>query len=143
MRRCSLGSLGGGGGYALSSLSSLMMSWMLIGTGMLIILTKWLDCMSTARAIGHPGQERNPIARELMRRYGVRATIWSVFGLTTLIVVTYLILLWRVPDMPLGRGGFLVVGTVLWITQGAVAHTNWTGRSNMLTRWLWRMFGSR
>jgi hypothetical protein len=52
----------------------------------LIIISKFLDCYTTTSQIISVTQERNPLARKVMKRFGIHTTIWGIFGLTIVIV---------------------------------------------------------
>lgn len=103
------------------------------------VATKYLDCHSTARLIerhgGHEG-ERNPIAKRLMDRFGSSPVLWGIFWLEVFVLAgSSLQWLWvrSWPVVPyLGVVGVWALG----LTQGAVAHTNYTGRLNVFTRGL-------
>ena len=105
----------------------------LLVTAFALIVTKALDGLSTLRAVHDPDAETNPLARPLMRRCGVRATAALVFGLAVLIVAAALGLVW-LSGSRLFAWVFVVVGLGVALVQLAVAHTNWTGRWNPITR---------
>ena len=98
----------------------------------LLAVTKLLDVVSTLQRIDYPRAERNAIARYMMIRLGTRSAAWLVFVLVLIII--------GVASVAAMRGGttmqalFIIVGVSISIVQGAVAHCNWTGRDNFITR---------
>lgn len=98
----------------------------------LLVATKLCDVASTAQRIGHSSAETNPIARRMMMRVGTIRTIWIVFVLALIIV--------GVAGAAAVAGGnvmkslFIVVGVSISIIQGAVAHCNWSGHDNAITK---------
>ena len=98
----------------------------------LLVATKLLDVVSTLLRIGYPRAERNAIARYMMIRLGTGSAAWLVFVLALIII--------GVAFVAAMRGGmtmqalFIIVGVPISIVQGAVAHCNWTGRDNFITR---------
>lgn len=57
---------------------------MLYITAILIIVSKYLDCWTTVHRIKSTSDEQNPIARRLMKKYGIAKVIWGIFILTLL-----------------------------------------------------------
>ena len=102
-------------------------------TALAILLTKLMDCISTLRAVPHPDAEINPLARRVMRRIGVRATVAMAFALTVVIVAVAASLVLLCPG-PIYAWLFVGGGLLVSVVQSAVAHTNWTGRWNVFTR---------
>jgi len=98
----------------------------------LLVVTKLCDVASTAQRIGHSGAETNPIARRMMIRVGTGRAIWIVFILALIII--------GIAGGAAVAGGnlmkslFIVVGLAISIIQGAVAHCNWSGHENAITR---------
>lgn len=45
---------------------------LVIMTAVALVMTKWLDCISTSRRISHIGQEQNGLARNLMQKIGMK-----------------------------------------------------------------------
>lgn len=119
------------------------MDIMVFAVALLLILTKALDALSTARRIRHIGQEANPLARWLMERIGVRPAIWLVFLLACGIVVLSVILLYLWFEGTWYKWVFIVAGSLISFVQAAVAESNHKGRTNAVSRWLLRWIGSR
>jgi hypothetical protein len=102
----------------------------------LIIISKFLDCYTTSSQITSVTQERNPLARNIMRRLGVHTTIWGIFGLTIIIVGFSIWLLFSFYDTTFYKALFIGIGLFVALTQFAVAYTNKTKRLNKFTRFL-------
>lgn len=102
----------------------------------LIIASKFLDCYTTSTQITTVAEERNPLARKAMKQFGVKTTIWIIFGLTILIVGVSIWLLFSFYDATFYKVIFIAIGLFVALTQFAVAHTNKTKRLNMFTRFL-------
>ena len=98
----------------------------------LLVVTKFCDVASTAQRIDHPGAETNPLARRMMMRVGTTRAIWIVFVLAMIII--------GVAGGAAVAGGnlmkflFIIVGVAISIIQGAVAHCNWSGHENAITK---------
>jgi len=98
----------------------------------LLVVTKLLDVLSTAQKIGYPLDETNPIARRMMRHAGTGRTIWLFFFLALAIISTAG---WTaIAGGIIIQASFMALGLIISIVQGAVAHCNWTGQSNLITR---------
>ncbi len=98
----------------------------------LLIITKLMDVLSTIIRIEHPQIETNPLARKMMTKIGIKTTAWIVFGIVVLVVL----LMGRIASEgeDFFQIFFLVFGLVLSVIQFAVAHNNWTRRTNFITR---------
>src|SRR5690554_2269466 len=94
----------------------------------LIILSKYLDCYTTSFQITSLSQERNPLARRMMKIFGVHATIWGIFILSIIIVTISVWLLFAYYDTTIYKTLFIIIGLLVSIAQFAVAHTNKTKR---------------
>lgn len=100
----------------------------------LIIISKFLDCYTTTSQITSVTQERNPLARKVMKRFGIHTTIWVIFGFTIIIVGISIWLLFSFYDSIFYKVIYIALGLVVALTQFAVAHTNKTKRLNIFTR---------
>lgn len=80
--------------------------------------------------------ERNQMARVLMLKYGKETVIWSVFGLTIIIVLLSFWWVWKIQTEWYWQWTYIVLGLFISYAQYAVAHTNYTGKVNLFTRWL-------
>ncbi len=98
----------------------------------LLIITKLMDVLSTIIRTEHPQIETNPLARKMMTKIGIKTTAWIVFGIVVLVVL----LMGRIAleGEDFFQIFFLVFGLVLSVIQFAVAHNNWTRRTNFITR---------
>lgn len=108
---------------------------LLVGlTSLVLVLTKLLDAVTTYIRMSAVIQETNPLARGLMSQFGVRTTIW----LTTLLAIGII----SVSAGVAYRGSFwtqilfFIAGVLISIIQAAVAHSNWYGVDNFITRQL-------
>lgn len=115
----------------------------------LLLATKLLDVVSTLKRIRNVDDETNPLAHSLMRRFGVRGGVAVVMGVYLAIcALSYVLLLvplakWReLVEMGEASGYYffayhVTMGMSLLLVslvQAAVAHHNWSGRSNRITR---------
>ena len=97
-----------------------------------LILTKVYDVASTLRRIAHPHEETNPIARHIMIRVGTKKGVWITFLLALVII--------GLASVAALKGGkimqvlFIFAGLAISIIQGSVAHCNYTGKDNVITR---------
>jgi hypothetical protein len=91
-----------------------------------------MDVLSTIIRTEHPQIETNPLARKMMTKIGIKTTAWIVFGIVVLVVL----LMGRIAleGEDFFQIFFLVFGLVLSVIQFAVAHNNWTRRTNFITR---------
>ncbi len=106
----------------------------------LIILSKYLDCYTTSIQITAISQERNPLARRIMKRFGVRTTIWGIFVLSIIIVSISVWFLFSYYNTTIYKTLFILIGLLVSIAQFAVAHTNKTKRLNIFTRLLLKVY---
>ena len=109
------------------------MSVLVLLTAALLVVTKLLDGWSTLRSIGCPSQETNPRARRWMERFGVRRTVWAVVAVAMVIIATSTAMVVAI-DRTWVDVGYVALGLPIAFIQGAVAHTNYTGRWNVVTR---------
>lgn len=102
----------------------------------LLVLSKFLDCWTTSVRITHLEQEKNPLARLLMRKIGIQTAIWLVFVFTTLIV---LFTVFAAMDPGSGHAvqiAFVLLAAFISVVQFAVAHTNYYSKLNPITRFM-------
>ena len=109
----------------------------------MIIVSKFLDCLSTALHITHPNQESNPFARKWMERLGVNTVIWGIFALSLVVTTLVLYLLFTRYNTPYYKPVFVLGGTLISLIQFSVAHTNSTKKLNFITRILLRIYSRR
>lgn len=113
-----------------------MINVLIIIISILILASKFLDCYTTSSQINSLCQEKNPIARKFMKRFGIHTTIWIVFALSIIIVAFSVVLLFVFCNTMFYKITYVVLGTFISFTQFAVAHTNKTKRLNILTKLL-------
>ena len=122
----------------------------LIVSGIMIV-TQFFDCWSTMRLLTHPSQERNPIARKIMYRFGLRRSIiWIFWVWSALICLVAAALLWLLLSeaaeiVPMwlrltAAMGYITFGVCTGVVQSFVVRTNMTGRFNVVTRGVLRVF---
>ncbi len=104
----------------------------------LIIFSKFLDCQTTARRITNPMQEKNPITRGLMLRFGTMSVIWAIFIISILIVMLSLLLVFGVYTSNFHKLTFIIGGIFVSLVQFVVAQTNKTMELNVITKFLLR-----
>lgn len=117
------------------------MNVLVLFIALLLILTKFLDVMSTLYRIHHASQETNPIAGRWMAKYGVKRVSWGVFVVVVVIVSLATTLVWISPFPNLTKGAYILLGLFISIIQAAVAHTNYSGRYNIITRFVGKLHG--
>ncbi|MCO6463394.1 MAG: hypothetical protein J5I52_04515 [Saprospiraceae bacterium] len=103
-------------------------------TTLMMIISKYMDCITTANRVKHPSQEQNPFARMLMSKYGIQPVIWGIFALTVLIVLTAIWLVYNVYSDTESQILFIFLGMTISIFQFAVALSNKTGKLNIFTK---------
>ena len=100
----------------------------------LVIVTKFADCYTTSMNIGNdPNRERNPIARILMKRFGIQNSIRIIFILTVSITIAsfYSVL---AEDSMIYDILFIVTAMIVSTVQILAAMHNHTKKENILTR---------
>ncbi|MFA5480425.1 MAG: hypothetical protein WC002_10725 [Candidatus Muiribacteriota bacterium] len=111
------------------------MKFLIILTGILIIISKLFDVLSTIKILNSPYQERNIIARKIMIKIGIKTTCWITWILIV-IFVTYYTYKTILSENPLELYGFIIIGNIISIFQFAIAHYNHTGKNNTITKLL-------
>jgi len=117
------------------------MNTLILCTALLILGTKALDCLTTLRAVLVPEAESNPIARSVMNRLGVRRTVALVFVVAATWTCALTAAALATESLPVGVV-FVAAGLFVALVQGAVAHSNWSGRRNRITRQVFRFHGA-
>ncbi len=116
------------------------MTFILILFSSLIILTKFADCYTTANKINHEHNfEKNPLARFLMKRFGINSTIWIIFIITIFITIISLISVIESNSLDY-EILFILIASLVSVVQFFVALHNHTKNPNFLTRILYRIF---
>lgn len=115
------------------------MTLLILATAGLLLATKAADCLTTLHRVPTTA-ETNPLGRALMHSIGHGTAIALVFGVSVAIVAAassaVLILNW----WP-ATAAYVTLGSAIAAIQLAVAHTNWTGRMNPITRRVARLHG--
>lgn len=102
---------------------------LLVLVGIALILTKMADMTSTW-PIRDPSEERNPLVRPLMRRFGIHRTLgWLTFFCCIVIVGFVVGAIWC-PVVPV-KIACIVGGLVVAIAQAAIARGNFRQYSAM------------
>lgn len=120
-----------------------MLDTLTVSTAVIILVSKFWDCLSTALHITHPNQESNPFARKWMKRFGINTVIWGIFTLSVLVLSLALYLLYTRYNTPYYKTVFILVGTLISLIQFSVAHTNTTKKLNFITRMLLWIYSRR
>ncbi|MBE0574189.1 hypothetical protein IH575_04780 [Candidatus Dojkabacteria bacterium] len=97
-----------------------------------MIVSKLGDIFSTIEAVKSYHTETNPIARPIMKRYGVKPVAWAVWVFESLMNVVLAIV-----SMKLGTAVqilYVLYGIVSTTVLWAVTLTNFTDRFNPITR---------
>ena len=83
--------------------------------------------------------ESNPIARALMRKIGIKGTVWFAFAIA--IVLTVLSQLYvQVWTVHVGWDiAYVFTGAFTALVQGATALNNHQGRANLITKLLFKV----
>ena len=98
-----------------------------------MILSKFLDCYSTQLRIKNLHDETNLIGRSFMK-LGIKKGIWLVFLISLLIILGSTFLVFEYYSTLLYQWLFVITGIFTSIVQFAVAHNNYYGRDNKITR---------
>lgn len=106
----------------------------------LLTISKFLDCWTTSVRITHLEQEKNPLARLLMRKLGIQTAIWLVFVLTTLIVFFTVFAAMDPGSGQAVQTAFVLIAAFISVVQFAVAHTNYYGKLNPITRFMLKRY---
>ena len=112
------------------------MNYFLLFSSISIIITKFLDCYTTHIMIKDVSQERNQFARNLMYRFGKTKVIWGFFLFTIVIVISSHWMLLNYYFQTLWIWCYVIVAAIISVFQLAVAHTNYSRRYNIYTKWL-------
>lgn len=109
------------------------MSLMMIISAIILVASKIPDLFTTLVKIKVIDDERNPLARVLMRKLGMRNGLFFVFGIYLTIVGAILYICYLVDsfwkDLQLILGAIIIA-----VFNIAVAHYNWYQRHNYFTR---------
>ncbi|OWY21419.1 hypothetical protein C7N43_06960 [Sphingobacteriales bacterium UPWRP_1] len=106
----------------------------------LLVLSKFLDCWTTSLRITHLEQEKNPLARFLMRKIGIQTTIWFIFAFTTALVLLTVFSALAPHTGQAVQWAFVLLAAVISVVQFAVAYTNYYGKLNPITRFMLKRY---
>jgi len=109
---------------------------LLIIISFLIIISKFFDCYTTLVRITHYTQEKNLLARRLMKKYGIKQVIISIFIINLIIVGISLYLMLFIYNTLFWQIIYIIISLVISILQFAVSHTNHTRKLNIFTKWI-------
>jgi|SRR3989304_2898198 len=98
----------------------------------LLSISKLLDILSTLARIRSVNSESNPLARNLMKRFGIKRTAWLIFMISLAIIM--LTGITAISSNRFVQIGFILIGTIISIIQFSVAISNWSGKHNLVTR---------
>lgn len=118
------------------------MSYIVYFIAIMIIVSKFLDCYTTSSQIVSICQERNPLARKIMKILGIQKTIWGIWSLSIIIVGVSVWLLLNFYNSTFYKTIFIVLGLIITITQLAVVHTNKSKKLNIFTKFLFKKYGN-
>ena len=100
----------------------------------LIIVTKFPDCFTTSVNIcSNPNLERNPIARILMKKFGIENSIRIIFLFTVIITISAFNSVID-EDSMLYNILFIVIALIISIVQILAAMHNHTKKESILNR---------
>lgn len=116
------------------------MTIVLIFFSALIVLTKFADCYTTANQISSNSEfERNPLARFLMKRFGIQSTIWIIFAVTIIITIVSLVSVLESGSL-FYEIVFIIIAAIVSVVQFFVALHNYTKNQNFLTKILYKLY---
>ena len=106
----------------------MVLTGMVVLTGFLLVVTKFLDCYTTVLGFKRKGNylsnERNPIARFIMRYLGIKITIWGVWVLTIALAgwIGYECI---IKNDLMYSAGYIITGLIISAAQFEVARRNY------------------
>jgi len=102
----------------------------------LLVISKLVDVLSTLARIRSVNVESNPLARGLMKKMGIKKSVWLIFliSLTIILITGSAALSHGIPFQVF----FVLLGLFVSVVQFSVAHSNWSGKGNLITRYLMR-----
>lgn len=109
------------------------MNILVIIVAALLITSKFFDCYTTLKFYEVRGEERNPIARLLFTRVGVKKGIYLVFILSLLIIIAVTYAAFSI-NFLIYKISYIIIGGVISYIQFSVAKYNSTGKNNFIIR---------
>lgn len=107
---------------------------MLYTASLLLFVSKFFDCYTTVKYMKSVTHERNRLARWMMQRVGVQWTVWTVFLLSVVVVLASLWLVENYYNDRYSQWFYILLALFISYIQFAIAHSNATGRLNVVTR---------
>ena len=100
----------------------------------LLVISKLVDVLSTLARIRSVNVESNPIARGLMKKIGIKKSVWLIFliSLTIILITGSVALSFGI----IYQVFFVLLGLFISVVQFSVAHSNLSGKGNLITRYL-------
>lgn len=108
-------------------------------TSIAIILSKFLDVLSTLQNKDRSTLERNPIVNRLARWITFDYILWIVFIIVIIIVVIYHSIVVNLSSP--WQLGYIIIGITITIIHCAVAHQNYTGKHNIIVGLIQALLG--
>lgn len=118
-----------------------MLDCLIYITTSLIIVTKIPDLHSTLSRITHINQEKNPLGRYFMRKWGMKTGLIIATGIFFLLVIISAAIV-LILDIAIFKVFYILNAILFSILNLAVAHQNYTGKSNKLTKLIKRITGN-
>ena len=110
-------------------------------TSICMLVGKALDLHSTISRILHTSQERNRLARWLMRRTGMKTGLFLMFLIACgLIAFAHFYVLYYC-EYAFEKWVYILAGLFVNIVTGGVVYHNYTGKNNVITRFMLRHSG--
>ena len=117
-----------------------MLDFLFYITVILIIITKIPDLHSTLSRITHISQEKNPLGRYFMRKWGMKTGLilgTVIFFILTIISAVIVFL----SNITILKILFIINGIFVSIMNLAISHQNYTGQSNIFIKILKKITG--
>lgn len=106
----------------------------------LLIFSKFLDCYTTSTQITDLRYERNPLAKRMMKAFGIQKAVWLNFLLAVIVVGISILFVYSVDEILVFKFVYIILGTIIVIVQFAVAYTNKTRCLNFVTKVLSKVY---
>ena len=119
-----------------------MLNFIFIIVSILLIISKFLDCISTSKKIKTFQQETNSLARKFMKLFGIKTTVWIIFVIVTLIVLLVALYTYNTYNSSY-KIVYIILGIFISIIQFSVVHTNYTGNKNFVTKIIYSLYSRK
>ena len=110
-----------------------MLNLLFFSVAIILALSKLPDLHSTLVRIRYVNQERNPVARFLMKKTGIKSGLYILTAIYMVIVVLTTYIAWS-DIVPFSKIYFIVMGLIISAFNLGVAHHNYTGEDNFFTK---------